>query len=137
MAVQFLNVDLEIESPRPLCHVFTDFSYAEIHCLNYFETDRGHFANFEISSVRGDPNSIMADFCDAIEDFRDDARSVWTGAHRRTFDLGYESDASTGSTRSDLKADTLRRAAALGASVVITIYPMHLPELDSSRPEGS
>ena len=30
MAVQYLNVDLEVEGPRPLCHVLQEFSESGI-----------------------------------------------------------------------------------------------------------
>lgn len=122
MAVQYLNVDLEIEGPRPLCHILQEFSESGIDCLGCFETERGHFANFEVTALPSDSNSIVAEFCDAIESFREDAGATWAGAHRRTFDVGFDSDGSAGCSRFELKADTVRRVAALGASLGITVH---------------
>lgn len=122
MAVQYLNVDLEIEGPGQLTHILQEFSESGIGCLGCFETKRGHFANFEVTALPSDPNSIVAEFCDAIESFREDAGATWAGAHRRTFDVGFDSDGSTGCSRFELKADAVRRAAELGASLGITIY---------------
>ena len=122
MAVRYLNVDLEIEGPRPLCHILQEFSASDIGCLGCFETERGHFANFEVTALPSDPNSIVSEFCDAIEGFPEDAAATWAGAHRKTFDMGFDSDGSAGCSRFELKADTVRRAAALGASLGITIY---------------
>ena len=93
-----------------------------ICCLGCFETGRGHFANFEVTALPSDPNSIISKFCDAIETFREDAGAIWAAAHRKTFDVGFDSDGSAGCSRFELKADTVRRAAALGASVGITVY---------------
>ena len=137
MAVAYLNVDLEIEGPRPLCHILQEFSESDICCLGCFETGRGHFANFEVTALPSDPNSIISEFCDAIETFREDAGATWAAAHRKTFDVGYDSDGSAGCSRFELKADTIRRAAALGASVVITIHSLSdsPTELDGPREE--
>lgn len=121
MAVQYLNVDLEIEGPGQLSHILQEFSESRSSCLGCFETRRGHLANFEVTALPSDPNSIVAEFCDAIESFREDAKATWAGAHRRTFDVGFDSDGSAGCSRFELKADTVRRAAELGASLGITI----------------
>ena len=122
MAAEYLNVDLEIEGPSPLSQILQEFSESGISCLGYLETERGHFANFEVTALPSDPNSIVCEFCDAIEEFRDEAGGTWAGAHRKTFDVGFDSDGSAGCTRFELKADTVRRTAALGASLGITIY---------------
>ena len=122
MAAQYLNVDLEIEGPRPLCHVLQEFSGWGIDCLGCVETERGHFANFEVTALPSDPNSVVSEFCDVIEGFREDAEATWGGAHHRTFDVGFDNDGSAGCSRFELKADTVRRVAALGASLGITIY---------------
>ena len=137
MAVEYLNVDLEIESPRSLSHILQEFSESGIDCLGYFETGRGHFANFEVTALPSDPNSIVSEFCDAIEGFREDAAATWSSAHRRTFDVGFDSDGSAGCSRFEIKADTVRRAAALGASLGVTIYRLaETPaEFGSPRPE--
>ncbi len=140
MAVAYLNVDLEIEGPRPLCHILQEFSESNICCLGCFETGRGHFANFEVTALPSDPNSIISEFCDAIETFREDAGAFWAAAHRKTFDVGFDSDGSAGCSRFELKADTVRRAATetlqriagVGASVMVAIYPPTRPESDET-----
>ena len=123
MSVRFINCDLEIEGPQSVDHLFKDLLDTGVHALSYLEVERNYFANFEISFYNdSDPNSIIAEFCDVIERFGDDARATWKQAHRRTFDLGYESDGACRLFRSELKADTVRRAAALDAAIVVTIY---------------
>lgn len=122
MAVQYLNVDLEVEGPRQLSHILQEFSESGFSCLGCFETERGHFANFEVTALPSDPNSIVSEFCDAIEGFREDAAATWSSAYRRTFDVGFDSDGSSGCSRFEIKADEVRRVAALGASLGVTIY---------------
>ena len=134
MAVRFLNCDLEIESPQSLEHILADFLWTEVHSLFYQKIECGYFATFELAHSYADPNSIIAEFCDRIERFQDDARATWTGAYCRTFDLGYESDSFLGCFRSELKTETVSRAAALGASIVVTIYT-NVPILDEPIPE--
>ena len=134
MAVRFINCDLEVESPRSLEHLLVDFSFTEVHCLGYQKTARGCLANFEISHFQSDPDSIISEFCDIIERCSGAANSAWSDAFCRKFDLGYECDSSLGFFRSDLKADTVRRAAALGASIVVTIYTNPAAHLDEDCP---
>ena len=127
---------LEIEGPRQLSHMLQEFSEWGFSCLGCFETRRGHFANFEVTASPSDPNSIVAEFCDAIESFREDAGATWAGAHRKTFDVGFDRDGSAGCSRFELKAATVRRAAELGASLGITIYRLSdMPEFGSPPDE--
>ena len=137
MAVQYLNVDLEVEGPRQLCHILQEFSESGMSCLGCFETERGHFANFEVTVLPPDPNSIVSEFCEAIEGFREDAAAAWSSAYRKTFDVGFDSDGSAGCSRFEIKADTVRRAAALGATLGVTIYRSSdtTTEFGSPRPE--
>ncbi len=101
----------------------------------YFKTERGYFAGFELSTYQSyEPNSIIAGFCDVIEQLRDEARATWMAAFSRKFDLGYECDSSLGFFRSELKADTVRRAAALRASIAVSIYTRPVADLDADCP---
>ena len=135
MAVRFINCDLEVEGPRSLEHILAHFLGTKIHNLSYLKTERGCFANFELSFYNySDPNSIIVGFCDVIENLRDDARATWNDAYCRKLDLGYESDIALGFVRSELKAETVRRAAALGASIVVTIYTRPVADLDMDCP---
>ena len=90
------NVDLAIEGTRPLCHILQEFSESDIGWLGYIKTERGHFANVEVTALSSDPHSIVSEFCDAIEGFREDAEATWAGAHRKTFDVGLDRAGSAG-----------------------------------------
>lgn len=134
MAVRFLNCDLEIESPRSLEYLLADLS-GSVECLGYLKTERGCYAGFELPIYQSyEPNSIIAGFCDVIERLRDNALATWTDAFYRKFDLGYKSDSHLGFFRSEIRADTVRRAAALGASIVVTIYTNPAAHLDEDCP---
>ena len=70
-----------------------------------------------------DPDIQIADFCDKILGFKDDARVLWNDAYRRTFNVGYEIDDSSECFRSELAPETMQRIARVGASVIVAIYP--------------
>ena len=134
MAARFIGVQIEIESPRPLGHLFHSFSGAEIVSVEYRESTRGFAVAFEHarSGLSTDPDIQIADFCDKILNFKDEARAVWNGAYRRTFNLGYEIDDVIESFRSELAPETLQRIAGVGASVMVAIYPPTRPESDET-----
>ena len=125
MAARFIGVQLEIESPRPLGHLFHDFSGAEVVSVDYRESMRGFAVAFEHarSGTSTDPDVQIEDFCDTILGFGDEVRAVWNGAYRRTFNVGYEIDDSSETFRSELAPKTLERIARVSASVIVSIYP--------------
>ena len=125
MAARFIGVQLEIESSRPLGHLFHDFSGAEVVSVDYRESMRGFAVAFEHarSGMSTNPDVQIEDFCDTILGFSDNARSVWNGAYRRTFNVGYEIDDSSECFRSELAPETMQRIARVGASVIVAIYP--------------
>ena len=125
MAARFIGVQLEVESPRPLGHLFHSFSGAEVVSVDYRESARGFAAAFEHAGrgVSTGPDIQIAYFCDKIMGFKDDAQSVWNGAYRRTFNVGYEIDDSSECFRSELAPETMERIARVGASVIVAIYP--------------
>lgn len=53
----------------------------------------------------------------------EEAREVWEGCCSRVMDVGYESGTSPQNFRSEIRTSTVQRVAAIGASIVITIYP--------------
>ena len=84
MAARFIGVQLEIESPRPLGHLFHSFSGAEVVSVDYHESTGGLAVVFN-NAGRGmstDPSIQIAYLCDTTLGFEDDARTVWNGAYR-------------------------------------------------------
>ena len=134
MAARFIGVQLEVESPRPLGHLFHSFSAAEVVSVDYRESTRGFAVAFEHarSGLSTDPDIQIEDFCEKIMGFRDEARVVWNSAYRRTFNVGYEIDDSSECFRSELAPETMQRIARVGASVLVAIYPR-----DSEEPASA
>lgn len=128
MAATFLNVDLEIEAPHPLDYLCCELVGGGAHRLYSGESKGGYLASVEVDGgtndgSKADPNTLITKFCDIIDGFDERARADWSGAHSKTFDLGYEADAEPGSFHSELRNDLVRRIASLGADIRITLYP--------------
>lgn len=118
----FLNVDLDIESERPLrslacelgnrvCVMFSG-RMRDRHCL-YLETGRAEKSQ----------DATINALCALIEGLSTSGKRVWDAAERREFDIGYESRLSSQRAhRFRIRPNTLRRVAMLGASVAVTLY---------------
>jgi hypothetical protein len=64
------------------------------------------------------------DLLDQIEGLRGEARRCWKQAHRRVFDIGLQAPASGRPFEEvRLTAETLRRIAAVGGQIQVTVYP--------------
>lgn len=59
-----------------------------------------------------------------IEKLKGKALACWKEAHRRTFDIGVQAGGPGRAFEGvRLKADTLRRIAAVGGQILVTVYP--------------
>ena len=125
MNAQYLNTDLEIESESDLSKIVAEFG-EDVLVLHHGEIRGYQHASFEIA---GSTNSTCADdiinsFCALVEFLSEEARATWDGCCSRAFDIGYESGTSPPNFHSEIKARTIERVAKIGASIVITIYPV-------------
>ncbi len=132
MPLRFINVDLDIESTKPVDYLCLELSTSDIHHLHCGPTGRGYLARLECANG-GDscePDSIINQFCDAIERLDERASAEWQAANFRCFDLGYETTGLDQRWCSTLRHSTLSRVVALGASVAFTAYPRDPSEQD-------
>ena len=138
MAVRFINVDLDIESKKSLDYLCLELSSSDIHHLHCEQGDRGFFARLECSNGgdTSDADSVILKFCNALESLDERASAQWKAAHRRCFDLGYETSGSDQCWQSDLQIKTLSRVVALGASIAFTVYPRSQSEQDAPSNGG-
>ncbi|MEM9219049.1 MAG: hypothetical protein AAGD25_32540 [Cyanobacteria bacterium P01_F01_bin.150] len=124
MSASFLNIDLEIESPEPLEYLALQLSEHEIHYLYCGESKGGHLATFECNQIGAiSPDTLIDTFTQAIDSLDDRAKKLWSQAHRKTFDIGYEADAKPGNFRSEIRPETIAAISKVGASLILTIYP--------------
>lgn len=123
MHVRYLNTDLEIESKNDLSQIVQEFG-DDIVVLHCGEVRGYQLASFEIPANTAGADETINHFCALVEGLTREAREVWEGCCSRVIDVGYESGTSPGNFRSEIRASTIQRVAAIGASIVITIYSL-------------
>lgn len=121
--VRYLNVDLEIESKSDLSKIVEEFG-DDVSVLYCGERRGYQHASFEVPANPAGADETINDFCLLVEQLTKEAREVWEGCCSRVMDVGYESGTSPHSFRSEIRASTVQRVAAIGASIVITIYSL-------------
>jgi len=123
MDIRYLNTDLEIESKNDLSRVVHEFG-DDVIVLYHGEMRGYQHASFEIAANSAGADETINSFCALVENLPEEVREIWDGCCSRVIDLGYESGTSPQNFRSEIRAPTIRRVAAIGASIVITIYPL-------------
>ncbi|NER84276.1 MAG: hypothetical protein F6K42_33020 [Leptolyngbya sp. SIO1D8] len=127
MKINFLNVDLEIESHQDLQPIVHDFGEDAINL--YCGKAQGHYvATFEAPHT-ADVDAAIAYFCALVDALEEETKVLWETAFTKVFDVGYESGLEPRSYLSEIRADTIQKVAALGAALRITIYPPAQQEL--------
>jgi hypothetical protein len=118
----FLNVDLDIESKSPLRALAREFG--DRVSVTFSGRMRGyHCLYLEIASAERSQDRIIKALCGLIEELSTAGKRLWTAAHKREFDLGYEMRLSSEqANRFTIRPNTLRRVVGLGASVAVTLY---------------
>lgn len=124
MEVRYLNTDLEIESKDDISRIVEEFG-EDVPVLHHGEIRGYQHASFEIAGGL----SMVADeaidsFCLLVENLPKEVREIWDGCCSRILDIGYQSGATSPNYRSEIRASIIQRVADIGASIVITIYPV-------------
>ena len=121
MHVRYLNTDLEIESENDLSKILEEFG-EDVVVLHCGEVRGNQHASFEIPGNTAGADEAINHFCALVEGLGNEARETWERCCSRVMDVGYESGSSPQNFRSEIRASTIQRVAAIGASIVITIY---------------
>jgi hypothetical protein len=122
-AAQFLNIDLDVRSRRSLAPLAAAWPRAQ----RPLRRDGRPNPHWLILSGPGTPQSaerVARGLLDQVEALSPAAKRSWKAAFRRVFDIGVQAGVQTRTFEEIvLKTETLRRLAAVGASVQITLYP--------------
>lgn len=121
--IQFLNVDLEIESKQDIAQLVADLKTSAV-VLHYDKDDTRQLARIEAKLDVTTPDKAINHLCELVESCSRNALKQWLTCSRRTFDIGFQSGQSPKCFNQPLHADTLLRISALGAGIEITLYPV-------------
>lgn len=136
MEVHYINTDLEIESKHCLSKIVEEFGEA-VWVLHHGEIRGYQHACFEVSGSAGGADEVINYFCSLVEYLPKEVRLIWDECCSRILDVGYEISYEIGTSpssfRSEIRASTIKRVAEIGASIVITIYPLSA-STDKSAP---
>lgn len=121
--IQFLNVDLEIESKQDIAQLVSDLSKSAM-VLHYDKDETRQLARIEANIDVTSPDSAINHLCELIESCSRNALKQWLSCTRRTFDIGFQSGQNPKCFNQALHADTLLRISAIGAGIEITLYPV-------------
>lgn len=121
--IQFLNVDLEIESKQDMAQLVSDLGKSAM-VLHYDKDETRQLARIEANIDVTSPDSAINHLCELIESCSRNALKQWLSCTRRTFDIGFQSGKNPKCFNQALHADTLLRISAIGAGIEITLYPV-------------
>jgi len=126
MSLQFVNVDLEIESKKPLEGIVAEFIDNDHEPLHYEKHERSWIATFEVSCGNndGNPDSVINRFIEIIERFDEETKKEWDNAFTKVFDIGLEVTGEYSRFQEELKPKTINLISKYGASVAFTVYPL-------------
>ncbi|MBI3946577.1 MAG: hypothetical protein HY321_11705 [Armatimonadetes bacterium] len=127
MEPAYINTDLDLESAGDLSPILDEFG-EEVFVL-FHGSARGYdLATLEVAAMDLSADGAVARFCHLVGNLSEESRGVWDACVSRTFDIGYESGESGARYRSELRPETVRQAAAVGAGILVTIYPVRWGE---------
>ena len=119
-AIQFLNIDLDIESDKDISLIVKEFG-ERLTVMRNDESEGIFRASFETGYA--EENAIIKEYVDLINNLSPEAKALWNRCLIRRFDIGYESGEEPNNYYSELSEKSINLLAKVGGSVVITIYP--------------
>ncbi|KAF7772442.1 hypothetical protein PCIT_a2510 [Pseudoalteromonas citrea] len=121
--IQFLNVDLELESKHDISALINDLKKNAM-ILHYDKDEYRQLARIEANADVTSPDKAINHLCELIESCSKAGLKQWLSCSKRTFDIGFNSGTSPKCYSQALHADTLLRISAIGAGMEITLYPI-------------
>ena len=65
----------------------------------------------------------ISEFCSLLENLSEESKRIWNNCHRKEFDIGFQCGNTRKSFNTQIRAETIKRCAELGATIEITVYP--------------
>ncbi|HEY1065699.1 MAG TPA: hypothetical protein VGE52_06310 [Pirellulales bacterium] len=133
---RYLTTDLDLESPESLVPLVAAFKFRGMHCWPPTHGADGSCYGMWNTDERFDqPEPNIAAMLTAIESLGEPERRLWeTCSIRRDFNIGCDCGVTPWAFNFALSPELLGRIAALGAKVVVTLYPEErIDETDESE----
>jgi hypothetical protein len=120
---QFLNVDLDIWSRRPLQRLVDAFG-RQVVVLNVGEENGRWGAHLEhaMDASRSDVDTAIQRLVRIVQRLPSDARRIWDGAERREFNVGIQSGVTPYASEFRVEPATLEAIARVNARLALTVY---------------
>lgn len=132
----YLNTDLDLVAPCDLTSLALALTHRGLFTFHVLQREDGLWlARFETNEPFLEPDQNIAAMLDAIEALDEPLRNLWQACTIRVFDIGYDCGEEPWGFNQQLATATLARIAAVGAALMITLYPAD--RLDSHTPASS
>ena len=136
----FINLDLELESTESVQPLITELEnevfsgycggFDNLGCLEIkpykivdgVEVDV--YKTFDDAEEDvGGADLFINEFCTIIENLSVESKKIWDQCNRKEFDLGFQGGNTLKTFRTRIQAETIKRCAKLGSSIMFTVYP--------------
>jgi hypothetical protein len=120
----YLNTDLDLASPIDLFALLSALEAAGLPPLHSARREDGRWhATCETAEQFSEPEQNIAAILAVIEALPYGPRAVWSACTRRELNVGFDCGAKPWAFNQALSSDLLRRIAAVGLSLRVTLYP--------------
>jgi hypothetical protein len=130
MLIQYLNTDLEVVAANDLSPLEANFNTNGLLTVCSLEQgdDSLWYGNFEADESYEEPETTIRTMLAVIESLDGPVADIWQSCSKREFNIGYDCGSKPWAFNNGLTTETLRRIAACGGTLRITIYPEHREE---------
>jgi hypothetical protein len=120
----YLNTDLELFGEQSLAPLAERLASGGIFSLHDDErAANGWCVTLETEEQFTEPESNIAAILSVVENFDVHSRQLWAACMSRELNIGYDCGDEPWAFNHAISATTVRRMAALGISLRITLYP--------------
>ncbi len=121
--IEFINVDLDLESKTPFDNLVKVFEKSEI-VLHYEGSKRKcWFARIEVSFSPRKPETAVLHLCRLVKNLSGIELQEWNSCYMREFNLGYHCGEKPWAYPSALSKNAVLLMSQVQASLAITLYP--------------
>jgi hypothetical protein len=119
--IQFLNIDLDLESDEDISDLVTEIG-TKLIVMRDHTVSGVHHASFETTLPT--ENEIIAEYSSVILRLTETSKRLWERCSKRCFDFGYDCGDAPNDFRSIISAESVSKIKEMGAEMAITIYPI-------------